>query len=73
MRAASLTSVMLPKPSKVAKVEHHAAMPFDDLPAFMSELRAATGLKSIALLAASSCVTSRCHDRQGARCCSRVL
>lgn len=29
----------LPKPSKVAKVEHHAAMPFVDLPEFMSELR----------------------------------
>ena len=35
---------LLPKPSKVAKVEHHAAMTFDVLPAFMSELRAATGL-----------------------------
>lgn len=40
---------LLPKPSKVAKVEHHAAMPFDDLPAFMSEMRAATGLTSRAL------------------------
>lgn len=35
---------LLPKPSKVARVEHHAAMPFDNIPAFMSELRAATGL-----------------------------
>lgn len=40
---------LLPKPSKVAKVEHHAAMAFDDLPAFMSELGAATGLTSRAL------------------------
>jgi hypothetical protein len=40
---------LLPKLSKVAKVEHHAAMPFDDLPAFLSELRAATGLTSRAL------------------------
>ncbi len=40
---------LLPKPSRVAKVEHHAAMPFDELPAFMSELRAATGLTSRAL------------------------
>lgn len=40
---------LLPKPSKVAKVEHHAAMPFGDLPAFMSELRAAAGLTSRAL------------------------
>ena len=42
-------SNLLPKPSKVAKVAHHAAMPFDDLPAFMSELRSATGLTSRAL------------------------
>jgi len=42
-------SNLLPKTSKIAKVEHHAAMPFDDLPAFMSELRAATGLTSRAL------------------------
>jgi integrase len=40
---------LLPKPSKVANVEHHAAMQFDDLPPFMSELRAATGLTSRAL------------------------
>lgn len=40
---------LLPKPSKIAKVEHHAAMAFDDLPALMSELRAATGLTSRAL------------------------
>src|SRR4051794_6251885 len=40
---------LLPKPSKVAKVEHHAAMPFDDLPAFVSELRATAGLTSRAL------------------------
>jgi hypothetical protein len=40
---------LLPKPSKVANVEHHAAMPFDDLPAFMSELRAATGMTTRAL------------------------
>ena len=40
---------LLPKPSKFAKVEHHAAMPFDDLPTFMSELRAATGVTSRAL------------------------
>lgn len=40
---------LLPKPSKVSNVEHHAAMPFDDLPAFMSELRAATGMTTRAL------------------------
>jgi hypothetical protein len=29
----------LPKPSKIAKVTHLAAMPYDDLPGFMGELR----------------------------------
>jgi hypothetical protein len=32
----------LPKPSKIAKVKHLAAMPYDDLPDFMGELRAKT-------------------------------
>ena len=27
---------LLPKPSKIAPVEHHPALPFDELPAFMS-------------------------------------
>ena len=31
---------ILPAPSKVARVEHHAALPVADVPAFMSELRA---------------------------------
>src|SRR5262249_55060831 len=30
---------LLPKQSKVHKVKHHAAMPYDALPAFMAELR----------------------------------
>jgi len=42
-------SNLLPKPSKVAKVEHHAALPYDELPAFMSELRASSGLAPRAL------------------------
>jgi len=46
--ASRLWTNLLPKPSKVAKVEHHAA-PFDELPAFMSELRIATGLTARAL------------------------
>jgi integrase len=29
----------LPKPSKVAKVKHHPAMPYDDLPRFLAALR----------------------------------
>jgi integrase len=31
---------LLPAPAKVAKVKHHAALPYDQLPAFMAELRA---------------------------------
>ncbi len=42
-------SNLLPKPSKIAKVEHHAAMAFEDLPAFLSELRAGSSLASRAL------------------------
>jgi len=33
----------LPKPSKIAKVTHLAAMPYDELPAFMGELRQRKG------------------------------
>ncbi len=33
----------LPDPSKVAKVNHLAAMPYDELPGFMGKLRAETG------------------------------
>lgn len=32
-------AMMLPKRSKVAKVKHHAALPFAELPAFMADLR----------------------------------
>lgn len=39
----------LAKPSKVAKVKHHAAMPYQDLPAFMQELRSRGGLGAKAL------------------------
>jgi integrase len=34
---------LLPKQSKVHKVKHHAAMPYDALPAFMAELRQQNG------------------------------
>jgi len=30
---------LLPKPGRVKKVTHHSAMPYDDLPSFMAELR----------------------------------
>lgn len=39
----------LPRRSKVAKVRHHPALPFDELPAFMKELRALEGIAPRAL------------------------
>ena len=40
---------LLPKQSKVRKVKHHAAMPYDALPAFMAELRQQKGSAARAL------------------------
>lgn len=40
---------LLPKPSKVRKVEHFAAMPYSDAPAFMVALRAEAGIAPKAL------------------------
>jgi len=40
---------LLAAPSKVAKVEHHEAMPVDDVAAFMVKLRAAEGMGARAL------------------------
>lgn len=39
----------LPKPSKVRKVKHHAALPWTSVPAFMAELRLRTGMAPRAL------------------------
>jgi integrase len=39
----------LPDPSKVAKVTHLAAMPYDELPGFMNKLRAETSTEAAAL------------------------
>jgi integrase len=39
----------LPKPSKIAKVTHLAAMPYDELPGFMGELRELKGTAAAAL------------------------
>lgn len=41
--------VLLPAPKKIAKVVHHAALPIDDLPAFMRDLRARPGVAARAL------------------------
>jgi integrase len=40
---------LLPKPSKVRKVEHHAALPYAELPAFMEKLRQQEGAIARAL------------------------
>lgn len=40
---------LLPKRSKVARVRHHPALPYPDLPKFMKELRARSGLTARAL------------------------
>lgn len=40
---------LLPKRSKVATVKHHAALPYDDLPAFMRELKKQGGIAARAL------------------------
>ncbi|CCE11414.1 putative phage integrase [Bradyrhizobium sp. STM 3843] len=40
---------LLPARSKVAKVEHHAALPYSELPGFMTALRAETGNAACAL------------------------
>jgi integrase len=40
---------VLPKPSKIAKVKHHTAMPYDDVPAFMVALREKTDAGARAL------------------------
>jgi integrase len=39
----------LPDPSKISKVKHLPAMPYDELPGFMGKLRAETGTSSAAL------------------------
>lgn len=40
---------LLPKPSKVQKSEHHAALPYSKTPKFMAELRAQSGTGALAL------------------------
>jgi integrase len=42
-------SMILPKRSKVARVEHHAALPYAELPAFMADLRRRESTSSRAL------------------------
>jgi integrase len=47
----------LAKPNKVSKVQHHAAMPFQEMPSFMKELNARSGMgaKALELLILTGC------------------
>jgi integrase len=40
---------VLPAPAKVRKVAHHAALPFDKMPAFLADLRGRSGMSARAL------------------------
>jgi integrase len=40
---------LLPKPGKVARVEHHPAMPYFEVPGFVAELAARDGVSALAL------------------------
>jgi len=40
---------LLPRPSKVQKAEHHPALPYDQISAFVGELRQRTGTSALAL------------------------
>jgi len=40
---------LLPNPSKVQRVRHHAALPYEDMPEFMAALRAQEGVSARAL------------------------
>ena len=48
-RWAGLLDKVLPAPGKVAKVEHHKAMPVGEIPAFMTHLEAVVGVSALAL------------------------
>ena len=41
--------LVLPAPAKITPVKHHDAMPYTDVPAFISKLRASSSLSAIAL------------------------
>jgi integrase len=59
-------SVMLPSPKKIAPAEHHAAMPFADVPAFMRKLEAVDAQGARALRFTILCA-SRSGEVRGAR------
>ncbi len=40
---------LLPRPSRIAKVEHHTALPYSEIPVFMTALRSREGMVAAAL------------------------
>ena len=58
--------MLLPAPSKVQKVEHHRALPMDDMPKFMSLLREREGTAARALEFAILCA-ARSGEVRGAK------
>src|ERR1019366_991534 len=55
----------LPKPSKIAKVTHLAAMPYDELPDFMGELRQQEGTTAAIALEWTILAAARTDDPLG--------
>ena len=59
---------ILPRHSRIKKVKHHAAVPYQEVGAFMIELRAQTGVAARALEFADTCWTAaRSGEVSGAR------
>jgi integrase len=59
-------AVMLPAPSKVANAEHHAALPYSEMPDFMARLRAVEG-ESAQALEFAILTAARSGEVRGAR------
>jgi integrase len=57
---------VLPAPGKIAKVVHHAALPYAELPAFMAALRAREGIAAQAL-AFTILTAARTNEALGAK------
>jgi integrase len=58
---------LLPARSKVRKVEHHAALPYSELPTFLTALRAEEGVAARAL-EFTILTAARTGEAIGARC-----
>jgi integrase len=56
-----LIGTILPSPKKIAKVEHMAALPYAELPAFMTKLHAAQGDTNIPLRALEFTILAVCR------------